>query len=235
MHTNWIRLKISEQIILDLQEGKQLDTNDYHVEKHIQLNFKNNEITELFKKIIRVTKQNYFNTLHEIFTDLEHFDFRNEKSVNTKIKSYNSYENNNFTLRESIDLMEHTCNVVNEAIEISKDQNDGSKAIILLLSLTHDFGKSDNVREYIKTSKTERHDIVSAKYLQVKLLNNKELDHLSNEHIEEIYNILSTHHDENVKTKSTIVELFHKADIIASKKEIKKLTQQQAKGATHDN
>jgi len=236
MHKNWIRLKISEKIILDLQKEKNNDASNLCINEP-KIDFRNNENADLFKKIIKITKHNYFNTLLEIFNDLEHFDFKNAKSVNSDIKTYSSYEKSNYTLREHINLMEHTCNVVDEAIEICKDQNDGSKAIILLLSLTHDFGKSDDVRNYIESTKSEKHHHVSAKYLQVKLLNNKELDQLTNEHIEEIYNILATHHDDNVKTKSTIVELFHKADINASEKEIKKLLKQFQKkeGASNDN
>lgn len=71
---------------------------------------------------------------------------------------YNNYD----LLHEHVNLLDHTMNVVYEAIKLNKNGN--TVDINIITALLHDFGKSTKVKELYPELYNQPHEIISAKY-----------------------------------------------------------------------
>lgn len=219
---NWLRLKLTESI-LNEANGKTNKKQILLENDEIKISFRSTDIANLFLKIITHTQENYFYTIIDVLHDMENWEFKYIRSVNP---TYDSHLKDRFTdldlLEKHIMLYEHTENVIDEAIELTKDLEFGIKSIVIFLALIHDFGKADKVSNVVAFKQGERHDVLSAKYMRLKLKQNMETDSIEKDHIIALYNILSNHHSKEGREINYIANIFYQADINARKKEVKK-------------
>lgn len=185
------------------------------------------EVIQLHKKVITITKEHYFHTFLDLFKDLEKVKSDDSKSVNSKFFNYsneNKIKNALDYLEENISLYEHTKNVIDFSIQCTMNKPVAIKAIVILFAISHDLGKSKSIlHETIKNNShinsQTRHDIVSAIHLKKILIKNKDSDLLEIDHINYLYDVLKNQHsDENINNE--IIELFYKADSMAREYEL---------------
>lgn len=225
MNQGWFRFIASTKIIELIQKER----IDFRIEKKetSKNSISDLEVLNLKNKVISITKNHYINTFIDIFNDLEEIKIDNTKSVNNRIKNYSkdvSSTNSLDKLEENISLFKHTENVINYSILCTHDRPDAIKAIVILLSLSHDFGKSKRILDDVIKNNSNiysntRHDIVSSYYLRKILLKNKEIDNLENNHIQFLCQVLENQHSEK-SINNDIVELFYKADSLAREYEL---------------
>lgn len=221
MNKNWFRF-IGSTKLLELMHNNNSTISIPRIIEKKAININDQEIISLQKKVSLLTKEHYFHTFNELFSDLEKIRIERSKSVNSKYKSYNKehhIDNALDSLEKHITLYEHTKNVINCAIDCTSNKPDVIKAIVILLALVHDFGKSPLiVSEVIKNNSdiytNSRHDIISSYYLKKVLLKNKENDNLEIDHITFLCHALKNQHSEN-SIDNEILELFYKADSLA--------------------
>lgn len=221
----WQRLVLSQKLYKDINSNKnQLDIVNTKQQETINLGFGDQDIVELFFRIVSVTKKHYLNTICEMMMDMETYNFKYTKSSNPAFDTHLKHRFTDFEYLEKINLFTHTKNVVEEAIKLTQSSSEGVSSIVLLLALAHDYGKNEHIERLIPyEGGSKKHDYISAKYLKQKMLNNAEKDNLDADHIDELFQILSSHHQDTKVKTNYIANIFYQADIDARKQEIKKI------------
>jgi CRISPR-associated endonuclease Cas3-HD len=209
------------------EDNSDIKTDNNLALKQLSLNLTDGKLYELFICISNNIQDSYLHTLTYIFNDLKEAKFENDSSVNFKYDAHIKQHYTNYDLLSSVDLLTHTINVVNEAINLTFNVPSGIKNIVLLLALVHDFGKSSYIQNMIGEPSDTKHEVVSAKYIQLILTKNIEQDNISLDHISSIYKILSNHHSHLSRVNNQITELFYKADHNARKNELKFIKKEQ--------
>lgn len=221
MTKNWFKFVASTKLLEIMNtNNKSIINPKKFIAKSVII--KDLEVLSLQKEVLLLTKEHYLHTFNELFCDLEKIKIEKSKSVNSKYKSYNNalqIDNALDSLEKHITLYEHTKNVIKCAITCTSDKPDVIKAIVILLSLVHDFGKSkiiitDVIKNNSDIYTNTRHDIISSYYLKKVLLKNKEYDNLEIDHISFLCHALKNQHSEN-SIDNEILELFYKADALA--------------------
>lgn len=228
MTKNWFKFVASTKLLELMNSNNKSIINPKRL--RIKPNIiKDHEVLSLQNEVLQLTKEHYLHSFNELFCDLEKIKIEKSKSVNSKYKSYNRLQIDNAldSLEKHITLYEHTKNVIKCAITCTNDKPDVIKAIVILLALVHDFGKSKIIETDVIKNNSDiytntRHDIVSSYYLKKVLLKNKEYDNLELEHITFLCHALKNQHSEN-SIDNEILELFYKADALARDYELSKI------------
>lgn len=136
-------------------------------------------------------------------------DSANEKN-RAHLKSFENYEKLKRT-----NLLVHTYNVLLEAGEL-RDEAGYNYPTLLLLCITHDFGKNKEVRSNYQSEGWQLHEQISANYLKY-LLGRLEFD---TKFITPLVKILYNHHDTENNSGGKLIEMLRKCDTNARLKEL---------------
>lgn len=173
-------------------------------------------------------------TMHELFESIFlDFDKSDLKKISSIDKNYDIAiikKDNRYDMLSTINLYEHTMNVVIEVLEITKSMPSVTKDICILLTLLHDIGKCKRIQKKYSFGEKLKHHIVSANYSRIIMqdLMFQGYKEINEELIELVYLILKEHHyneSSNEDTKfiyehNMFIEILKKADYSARRKEL---------------
>lgn len=113
-------------------------------------------------------KENYIKLIDFLYGQVIELDFISKSSVASKY-SYEKLEvDNQYKMLGRISLEAHTFGVFREAIRITRNEEDNFSSKIVILALSHDFGKSEEIRKIVGVSDKQRipHNYVSGLYIE---------------------------------------------------------------------
>lgn len=178
-------------------------------------------------EVLTLTKS--FHKLFErFFIDMDRNDFIHTPSV---IQAYDTHlinYNNRYKLLSSIDLYNHTMNVVRATKKLSEEHNFPQQVndIAILLAILHDFGKNQIIaKEFLfekSNEKEKRHHRISANYAKHTMFGvflEDDNDGVTKEFIDMVYSILRAHHEDE-KNNNMFLEILINADQNAREKEL---------------
>lgn len=155
--TNFFSLKEEKRIIRQQQREEMR-------EKYIP---KYDEVLRYYNSK-RGIKEGYIKLIDFLYGQVIDLDFISLSSVASKYSFENLEVDNQYKMLGKINLESHTFGVFREAIRITRAEEDNFSSKIVILALSHDFGKSEKVRKIVGISDRQKipHNYVSGLYIE---------------------------------------------------------------------
>lgn len=239
-----------EQLVQSHLVAEVLDDIKKEVHKKNTVSFMN-VIPKLDHSIENIRAQDLYNRAVKIFKfkpvllmmlkismeDMFTYSFEDDSSITTAGSADTQHLSvafgSKFTDLSQIDLLTHTLNVFEEALNMAEHSGRGSTLSYAILgALMHDFGKSTKIKSQLLGNAVGKgykpHAEISHMYVSGILMNklyNLDLDGMFQpEVIDSLANIVKNHHPGNAKLKADLeINFVVKADHNARKKEFNQL------------
>ncbi|PAF53807.1 hypothetical protein BKH42_03505 [Helicobacter sp. 13S00482-2] len=198
------------------------------------LNCKDEAILQAYGIYKERFKKPLFSDLISIFLNhVEEFEFHKYTSVPQAFKVQYRENESRFLKLGKINLKDHSLRVFTIACSKNKNNPDRFAEEIVLLALTHDFGKCNKVIDFVGSSAKETHNQVSAHYVSIIM---RQLGY-PEEFVELFYQTLYHHHSHQETIKNTFyIQALNECDYEARREEEKKIMKLEGKqkGAYRD-
>lgn len=211
-------------------------------EKGSELYLKDSESKEieLAFDFIKSNTTNYQSLFKRFVYDMEVYNFKKTSSVDSKVEKMYNDKNNRYDMFATLNLFEHTMNVVTQAIIVASELPSFQKDICIMIALLHDYGKNSEIKNKysFEDKKDIPHNVISANYaksiMSDEMLSVQSNGQITDELIKTVDSCLRTHHDQDAKS-NLFLKVLIKADKNAREKELQGLLLRKQRKRIFDN